>query len=408
LNRRGFLQGAGVAAAALAFSSEAEGKVQLETADRWLGYLKKTAGPVLTALSQRRLKQVFPVECKPGQEESRHKCTYLEALGRTLCGIAPWLESGVSGADQDHYRELAQEALLAGFDPASPDYMNLGSIPQTLVDAAFLGVGILRAPQQLNAKLPARTHQMLIEGLKKTRVITPPETNWLLFSAVVEATLAALGSDWEKRPVEHALEMHQRWYVGDGVYCDGPTYHADYYDSYVIHPFMMSVLGSPAGNVGVGAALQQTELDRAKRFAAIQERMIGSDGSWPVLGRSITYRCGAFHHLADMAWRQQLPENLKPAQVRGALTAAIERSMGAPGTYDANGWLTIGLNGHQPQLGEFYISTGSLYLCLEAFLPLGLKPEDSFWRDPETPWTSKHVWSGGDLPADRALDGFHG
>jgi hypothetical protein len=32
--------------------------------------LEKTAGPVLTALSERRLKQVMPVECKPGQEES--------------------------------------------------------------------------------------------------------------------------------------------------------------------------------------------------------------------------------------------------------------------------------------------------------------------------------------------------
>jgi len=408
LNRRGFLQGAGVAAAALAFSSEAEGKVQLETADRWLGYLKKTSGPLLSALSQRRLKQVFPVECQPSQEESRHKCTYLEALSRTLCGIGPWLENGAAGADQDHYRELAQEALLAGFDPASPDYMNFGSIAQTLVDAGFLGLGILRAPEQLNARLPARTRQLLIDGLKKTRVITPPETNWLLFAAMVEATLAALGSDWEKGPVEHALQKHSEWYVGDGVYRDGPTYHADYYDSFVIHPFLLGVLESPAGKVGIGPQLRDAELDRARRFAAIQERMIGRDGTWPVLGRSITYRCGAFHALADMAYRKLLPEGLKPAQVRGALTAAMETSLGAPGTYDANGWLTIGLGGHQPQLGEFYISTGSLYLCLEAFLPLGLKPEDPFWRDPETPWTAKHVWSGGDLPADRALDGFHG
>jgi hypothetical protein len=136
--------------------------------------------------------------------------------------------------------------------------------------------------------------------------------------------------------------------------------------------------------------------------------MIGRDGTWPVLGRSITYRCGAFHLLADMALRKDLPEGVVPAQVRGALTAAIETSLGAPGTYDGNGWLTIGLAGHQPALGETYISTGSLYLCLEAFLPLGLKPDDPFWKDPATAWTAKHVWGGGDLPADEALDGFHG
>jgi hypothetical protein len=379
-----------------------------ETTELWLARLKRTAGPVLTALSERKLKKVFPVECKPGQEASRRQCTYLEALGRTLCGIAPWLETGAASQDRDHYRELSREAICACVDPGSPDLVPFGSIAQTLVDAGFLGLGILRAPHELGDALPADTRRWLIEGFKKTRAITPPETNWLLFSAMVEATLAKLGSDWEKAPVEHALAKHNEWYVGDGVYGDGTTYHADYYDSFVIHPFLLGVLDSPAGNVGVGPKLKDAELIRARRFAAIQERMIGRDGAWPVLGRSIAYRCGAFHLLADMALRKQLPEGVAPAQVRGALTAAIEASLGAPGTYDANGWLTIGLAGHQPSLGEPYISTGSLYLCLEAFLPLGLRPDDPFWKDPETAWTAKHVWNGGDLRADHALDGFHG
>ncbi|MDR3725202.1 MAG: DUF2264 domain-containing protein [Terracidiphilus sp.] len=379
-----------------------------DTHKLWIGYVKKTAGPLLTALSERQLKKVFPIECKPGQEESRRKCTYLEALGRTLCGLGPWLESGDESADRNHYRELARESLRASVDPNSLDLVPFGSVPQTLVDAAFLGLGILRSPKELNAVLPSDTRQWLIDGLKKTRTIKPPESNWLLFSAVVEATLAELGSDWEAGPVEHALEKHKSWYVGDGIYGDGPDYHADFYDSFVIHPFMRGVLDSRAGLVGVGPELRELEPARATRFASIQERAIGRDGTWPVQGRSITYRCGAFHLLADVALRHQLPQGVAPAQVRCALTAAIEASLGARGTYDANGWLTIGLAGHQPQLGEFYISTGSLYLCLEAFLPLGLKLNDPFWKDPDTAWTAKHVWSGGDLPADHALEGFKG
>ena len=408
MNRRGFLQGAGLAVAATAINGTAKAAPASTQSDRWVEHLKKTAGPVLTALSERRLKKVFPVECKPGQEASRRQCTYLEALGRTLCGIGPWLETGAASADRDHYRELAREAIRASVDPQSPDLVPFGSIAQTVVDAAFLGLGILRAPQQLTDALPADTRQWLIDGLKKTRVITPPETNWLLFAAVVEATLAQLGADWDKGRVEHALEKHKGWYVGDGVYGDGPTFHADYYDSFVIHPIMLGVLDSPVGSAGVGPELREAEPARARRYAAIQERMINRDGSWPVVGRSIAYRCGAFHLLADMALRKQLPEAVSAAQVRCALSAAIETSLGAPGTYDANGWLTIGLAGHQPQLGEAYISTGSLYLCLEAFLPLGLKPEDPFWKDADAAWTAKHVWSGGDLPADHALDGFHG
>jgi len=397
-----------MAAAAAALTDTVKAAPPSGTPVHWIEYVKKTAGPLLTALSERRLKKVFPIECKPGQEESRRKCTYLEALGRTICGLGPWFESGAESADRDRYRELARESIRASVDPNSPDLVPFGSVAQTLVDAAFLGLGILRSPKELNAVLPADTRQWLIDGLKKTRAIKPPESNWLLFSAVVEATLAELGSDWKAGPVEHALEKHKGWYVGDGIYGDGPDYHADFYDSFVIHPFMRGVLDSRAGSVGVGPELRELEPARATRFASIQERMIGRDGTWPVQGRSITYRCGAFHLLADTALRHQLPHGVAPAQVRCALTAAIEASLGARGTYDDNGWLTIGLAGHQPQLGEFYISTGSLYLCLEAFLPLGLKPDDPFWKDRDVDWTAKHVWSGGDLPADHALEGFKG
>jgi hypothetical protein len=37
--------------------------------------------------------------------------------------------------------------------------------------------------------------------------------------------------------------------------------------------------------------------ERAKRYAAVQERMIGPDGTFPPIGRSLAYRCGAFHLL---------------------------------------------------------------------------------------------------------------
>jgi hypothetical protein len=142
---------------------------------------------------------------------------------------------------------------------------------------------------------------------------------------------------------------------------------------------------------------------RAKRYAAIQERMIAPDGSYPAIGRSLAYRCGAFHHLATMALRKELPDGVTPEQVRGALTAVMRRTLEAPGTFDAQGWLRIGLCGHQPAIGETYISTGSLYLCANAFLPLGLPATDAFWSGAAQPWTSQKVWSGVDVVADHAV-----
>jgi len=151
------------------------------------------------------------------------------------------------------------------------------------------------------------------------------------------------------------------------------------------------------------APLREAVEKRARRYAAIQERLVGPDGSFPPLGRSLAYRCGAFHLLAQATLRGALPEGVTPAQSRGALTAVIRRTLEAPGTFDARGWLQVGLAGHQPHLAEPYISTGSLYLCTVAFLPLGLPARDAFWVDLPAEWSSRRAWSGEDLPADHAM-----
>jgi Uncharacterized protein conserved in bacteria (DUF2264) len=53
--------------------------------------LTNIAGPVLTALADGKLKQEIP---KHDWERNREQCAPLEAFGRTLAGIASWLELG--------------------------------------------------------------------------------------------------------------------------------------------------------------------------------------------------------------------------------------------------------------------------------------------------------------------------
>ena len=119
------------------------------------------------------------------------------------------------------------------------------------------------------------------------------------------------------------------------------------------------------------------------------------------VGRSLAYRFGAMQHLSEMALYHNLPEEVTPMQVRDALTMVI-RNMMKPDTFDENGWLRIGFCGAQKDIGEVYISTGSLYLCSTVFLPLGLSPEDMFWKGPETDWTNKRIWGGGGCSIDEA------
>jgi hypothetical protein len=383
-----------------------------DSREYWFTTLDRVCRPVITALAARKLRATMPIEAPP--ERHREKVTHLEAMGRTLSGIAPWLENGeTTGAEGRllaEYRNMAREAIAAGVDPSSPDYMNFGIDNQNIVDSSYLALAILRAPHQLREQLPPKVRAQLAEALRKTRPLVPAMNNWLLFTAVIEACLFALGEQWDRKRVDFALQQHQSWYLGDGVYGDGPHFHWDYYNSYVIHPHLLQLMDTfaaqaPARQVTDPAwnAMAQPIMVRAQRYAAIEERMIHIDGSWPVLGRSITYRCGAFHLLADISLRQKLPAAVTPAQVRGALGAAIDRSLAAPNTFDNRGWLRIGLAGHQPGLGESYISTGSLYLCTNVFLPLGLKSANAFWAGPAAPWTAKKIWSGQDMPADHAI-----
>jgi hypothetical protein len=203
--------------------------------------------------------------------------------------------------------------------------------------------------------------------------------------------------------VDYALRQHAQWYVGDGHYGDGPDFHWDYYNSFVIQPMLLDILDAVGSDNQAWTAMVTPARDRARRYAAVQERLVASDGTFPPIGRSIAYRAGAFQLLAQMALRQELPEGVAPGQVRGALSVVIARTMGAAGTFDESGWLRIGLAGHQPEIGERYISTGSLYLCATGLLPLGLAPPAAFWAEPARPWTARRAWAGEPFPIDHAL-----
>jgi hypothetical protein len=338
---------------------------------------------------------------------TRQTVTHLEAIGRLLAGIAPWIDLPSDPTPEGQLREqsadLARQAVRQAVDPSSPDFLNFTRGSQPLVDAAFLAQGVLRAPRALGEALDAATKRNLIAALESTRAITPGFNNWLLFSAMVEAGLRRLGAGFDRVRVDYALRQHDEWYKGDGAYGDGPDFHWDYYNSFVIHPMLLDVLDVFRDDSQAWKDLATRVETRARRYAAVQERLIGPDGAFPPIGRSLAYRCGAFHLLARSARHHALPEGVSPAQVRGALTAVMRRTLGAPETFDANGWLQIGFAGHQPGVGETYISTGSLYLCAVVFLPLGLPAADPFWAAPAEPWTAVKAWSGRTFPIDHAL-----
>ena len=139
----------------------------------------------------------MPVELSATATAERRDYAHLEAVGRLLAGIAPWLELGADATPEGAtagLAGLAREGLRRGTDPASPDFLNFTRGRQPLVDAAFLGHAIVRAPTELLEKLDPTTRRQLADALRSTRPIQPAISNWLLFSAMVEAALCQWAS----------------------------------------------------------------------------------------------------------------------------------------------------------------------------------------------------------------------
>ena len=384
------------------------------TRQYWVNTMLRIVTPVYENLANETLRKNMPVEVNDGSNTGkRADVSHLEALGRSFNGIAPWLNLGDDTSREGEQRramtQLVVKAITNAVNPSSPDYMPFdGPGTQPLVDAAFFAEGLLRSKDVIWPMLDSQTRQRIIDELKRSRKIRAWENNWLLFSATVEAALLQFTGEFDFSKIKYALDRHNEWYKGDGWYGDGPAFHLDYYNSYVIQPMLVDVTAVVKENADKGeeyatyGAMYDKYVKRMARFASQQEMLISPEGTFPMLGRSCGYRYGAFQALAHTSLLGTLPKGVSPAQVRSALTAVIKRQT-VKSMFDAEGWLTLGFCGHQPDVAENYVSTGSAYLCCFVFLPLGLPADAEFWSGKDEKWSSQRVWAGEAVMRDAAI-----
>lgn len=373
----------------------------------WAAQAYRMAKPVLSNLATGTLRRNMPVEQHDGA--GREQYAHLEAVGRLLCGLAPWFEvSGDSipaaeAAMRDELLAWAHAGLRNAVDSTSPDYLNFRSFGQPLVDAAFMAQAFLRSPERLWGGLDSLTQRRMIVEMKATRNTRPSYNNWLMFSATVEAFLRMAGERPDLMRTDYAFRQTDDWYVGDGQYSDGPMYHNDYYNSFVIQPMLVDagrVMNRYYKSEAPYSDAQYARIcRRASRYAGVLERSISPEGTFPVMGRSILYRTGCLQSLAQASLLKMLPKDATEGQVRSAMTAVMRRMLDAPGTYDDGGWLSMGFCGAQKGAGEYYLCTGSMYLASTIFLPLGLPAGDSFWTTPAADWTTKKPGAACRFPA---------
>jgi len=336
-------------------------------------WFRQIVNPLLDAWKSGGL--VAKLESGDFGRKDRLKFAALESVARIfypLCQAYPdgkFLDQGIL------------DALGRSLQPNHADSFNWDKGEQPLVDAAILASGFLLNPEIFEKKLTPQIQAGLIEGWRKSMSIKPFESNWLLFAAMVEAAIQKWDKPFKPEAITKAYTKFEEWNVGDGQYSDGPRFHSDYYNSIIIHPFLLTL-----DHLGHGLPEEKEKrMKRAQRYGQILMRMVTEDGWFPPVGRSLCYRGGVFHHLAFLARMGFLPGNLSPALVRQTLDQIIRKTLQIKPSGKMedklfqNGVLRPGLFDIEPQLAEIYIGPASLYLCTWAFLPLGLGENHMYW-----------------------------
>lgn len=361
--------------------------------EEWIAVLRRTITPVLTGFAANTLKTTFKPVYSPLNTHPNPNVAYVELFCRTLLGAAPYISTPEGSAEFGELLSAATDAVFRG-------YIQWECADQLLVEMALVSLTYLRYPALWTAlRLETRSAILLI--VAQANSFPPHKNNWVLFKCAVELFLYKKGRLASLAPTIARLVEFEKWYVGDGWYKDGAVFHMDYYNSFVILPFLVDVYEMLGDIVPKGAVARAW--GRLQRQAEFLERLVAPDGTFPLFGRSMVYRTGVFHALAYTAARQRLPSSLAPAQVREALGAAVTAVFARPTLYDAEGFLQLGFGSLQPDIADAYSNNGSVYYALLVFAPLALPPDAEFWAAPPTPWTQKRAWSDQSVRRDVSI-----
>jgi hypothetical protein len=381
---------------------------KLKDREYWVELIYKIAYPVLSNMSKGELHKNMPVEVSPVWDGRDKGVAYMEAFGRLMAGIAPWLaladDNTPESKNRKQLREYALQSFTNSVDKNSPDYLLWNKEGQPLVDAAFIAHAFLRASAVLWEPLNAVTKQNFIKEFKDLRRVKPGDNNWVLFAAIVETFLLSIDEQYDSERIDTAIAKINQWYKGDGWYGDGENFHFDYYNSYVIQPMLTDILNVLVKKGKAKQEQYELSVKRMQRYSDFLERLVSPEATYPAFGRSITYRVAVFQPLSQLALMDILPAHIVPAQVRSLLTAVMKRMFEQPGVFTKDNWLQLGFAGHQPSIADSYSNTGSMYLTSVGFLPLGLPANHLFWTGPFAEWSSRKAWSGQPFKKDYAVD----
>lgn len=301
---------------------------------------------------------------------------WVESFARPFWGLAP-LAAG--GGETDLW-EICREGLTNGTDPAHPEFWGiLEDYDQLSVEMVPLAISLALAPEVFWVPLGLEARAQLVAWLNQISERRVPDSNWLTFPVLVNASLKRLGVKHDPAAIEDCLTRLEEFYLQDGWYSDGVTDRRDYYVSFSIHFALLIYSHFMETEDPVRVAMYR---ERAAAFANDFLYWFTAEGAALPFGRSLTYRFaqGAFWGALAFANVEALPWGA----IKGMYLRHLRHWFRLP-ICSSDGLLSIGYAYPNLFMSEYYNGPGSPYWAMKAFLPLALSKQHPFWTSDERP-----------------------
>lgn len=303
----------------------------------------------------------------------------LEGFTRTFL-LAAFRLAGDEGHDPLYMAQWYAEGIASGTDPHSSErWPRPDEHPQAKVEAASLALGLDMTRAWIWDRLDPAIQDRVVAYLSP--IVGDAgywRNNWVWFRVFTQTFLRSVGAHHSLDDIAEDLAIHDSFPHRNGWMSDGAGRNFDHYNGWALHLFptlwsrMQGAEDLASGRIDRDRAALQRHLQDAIR-------LIGSDGSPLIQGRSLTYRFAA----AAPFWAGAMAgvETPPPAQLRGAATRIVDHFVDAEMAADP-GVLTVGWNRPWPQLAQFYTGPSSSYWAVKGLLGVALPGTHPVWTEP--------------------------
>ncbi|WP_206784986.1 DUF2264 domain-containing protein [Amycolatopsis sp. MtRt-6] len=329
----------------------------------------------------------------------------LEGFARTFL-IAGFRVAGEGGADPGGFLEHYARGLAAGSDPASPEaWPRPDELGQSKVEAASIALVLQLTRPWLWDRLDDVVRERVVAWLATVIGQPYPPINWVWFRIVVESFLREAGGPWSPADVEEDLAVHASLRRPGGWLSDGDERAYDHYTGWALHlyPLLWTHFFDVTGTLCPGSLRHRWAAD-LRDYLDDAVRLVGSDGSPLLQGRSLVYRFAA----AAPFWVGALTgtSRLSPGLTRRVAGGMVRHFP------TSDGVLSLGWQHAWPAMRQAYSGPGSPYWAAKGLLGLAMPAHHPVWTDVEEPLpietgdVARVVTAPGWLVSGRRRDGI--